>query len=89
MSVDAMTGLSVSFSLSSPSCHCRCKMTDFVAHYTRILVIYSGTYECMKITVICVPFAANHLKNNVRNTAKSTVAGHLLKHIIRCSTNIE
>jgi hypothetical protein len=65
-SADAMTGLSMSFSLSSPSCHCKCKMTDFVAHYTRIFDI---------LRTVRMSEAYRHLSTFRRKPPSGTTSG--------------
>ena len=49
------------FSSSSFSVHWRCRIIDLVAHY-EMHKFRCISMEARLLTVICVPFAANHLE---------------------------
>ena len=69
---------------ASPSVHCRCNITDFVAHYDPHQSSTSGGSRNSGLTVIYVPLAANHLSTN-RITKPYFQKGkrqNVLKHIV-------
>lgn len=65
-------------------------MTDFVAHYGDDQAHDKTVIRETKLTVICVPFAANHL--NATCSSDGTRDGiwiDVLKHIVWCRANVE
>lgn len=50
----------VAVGFASPSCHWRCMITDFVAHWSICKHIFSPMNYHGSLTVIWVPLAANH-----------------------------